>query len=341
MFSTTNTLELVLLLLASGVLVVAVARLVHLPPLIGYLIAGVALGPSALGLIPQSPEARYLAEFGVVFLMFSIGLEFSLGKIFQMRRAVFALGGTQVLLTFVAGFAGSLALSLGWKAGIVLGAALAMSSTAIVARMLSERMQLDTGHGREVMGILLFQDLAVVPFLVLVPALAGDEADIVPRLASAAGKAAVILFVLLFLGQRLMRSWFRMVARRKSNELFILNVLLITLGLERITAALHVSPIGDGSAETIFAMMNQGLMLLAGLTLIPALLIIIVGEIARIRSVAYYIVGGGIALAAIPFLARVGQSGSFVLPEQTIWQVFATAGFAGGFVYWLIAGRNT
>ena len=115
---------------------------------------------------------------------------------------------------------------------------------------------------------------------------------------------------------------------------------LITLGLERITVALHVNPIGDGSAETIFAMMNQGLMLLAGLTLIPALLIIIVGEIARIRSAAYYIVGGGIALTAIPFLTRVGQSGSFVLPEQTIWQVFATAGFVGGFVYWLIAGRN-
>lgn len=115
---------------------------------------------------------------------------------------------------------------------------------------------------------------------------------------------------------------------------------LITLGLERITAALHVNPIGDGSAETVFAMMNQGFMLLAGLTLIPALLIIIVGEVARIRSAAYYIVGGGIALAAIPFLARVGQSEAFVLPEQTIWQVFATAGFAGGFVYWLIAGRN-
>ncbi len=235
MFSTTNTLELVLLLLASGVLVVAVARLVHLPPLIGYLIAGVALGPSVLGLIPQTPQAHYLAEFGVVFLMFSIGLEFSLAKIFQMRRAVFGLGGTQVLLTFAAGFAGGLALSLGWKAGIALGAALAMSSTAIVARMLSERLQLDTPHGREVMGILLFQDLAVVPFLVLVPALAGDEVEIAPRLLSAGGKAVVILLVLLFVGQRLMRSWFRIVAGRKSNELFILNVLLITLGLAYVT----------------------------------------------------------------------------------------------------------
>ena len=231
----TNTLELVLILLASAVLVVAVFRLVHLPPLIGYLIAGVAVGPYALGLIPQSDQARYLAEFGVVFLMFSIGLEFSLAKMLQMRRAVFALGGSQVLITFAAGFAGSLALSLGWKAGIVLGAALAMSSTAIVARMLSERMQLDTPHGREVMGILLFQDLAVVPFLVLIPALAGEEADIAPRLLSAAGKAAIILLVLLFIGQRIMRTWFSVVAKRKSNELFILNVLLITLGLAYVT----------------------------------------------------------------------------------------------------------
>jgi CPA2 family monovalent cation:H+ antiporter-2 len=231
----TNTLELVLILLASAVLVVALARLLHLPPLIGYLIVGIAIGPYALGVIPDSAEARYLAEFGVVFLMFSIGLEFSLSKLFQMRREVFGLGGSQVLLTFVGGLAGCAATGMGWKAGVVLGSALAMSSTAIVARILAERMQLDTQHGREVMGMLLFQDLDVVPFLVLVPALAADEADIVPRLLAAAGKAALILVVLLFVGQRVMRRWFTVVARRHSQELFILNVLLITLGLAWVT----------------------------------------------------------------------------------------------------------
>jgi hypothetical protein len=115
---------------------------------------------------------------------------------------------------------------------------------------------------------------------------------------------------------------------------------LVTLGLERITAFLHVNPIGDEDVETIFAMLNHGVVLLASLTIIPTLLIVIVGEIARIRSLAYYVVGGGIALAAIPLLARMGQGGAVASPEALVWQVFATAGFAGGFVYWLIAGRN-
>jgi CPA2 family monovalent cation:H+ antiporter-2 len=231
----TNTLELVLVLLASAVLVVALFRLLHLPPLIGYLIAGVAIGPHALGWIPDSPEARYLAEFGVVFLMFSIGLEFSLPKMFQMRRVVFGLGGSQVVLTIACGMGGALLAGLGWKAGLVLGGALAMSSTAIVARMLAERAQLETPHGRDVMGMLLFQDLAVVPLLVIVPALAVTDASIGTNLAIAAAKAALILVLLLFVGQRIMRSWFHMVAKRRSHELFILNVLLVTLGLAYLT----------------------------------------------------------------------------------------------------------
>ena len=231
----TNTLELVLILLASAVLVVAVFRLLHLPPLIGYLIVGVSIGPHALGWIPESENGRHLAEFGVVFLMFSIGLEFSLARLSQMRRAVLGLGGLQVLSTMVCEVAGTVALGLGWKVGVVLGGALAMSSTAIVARMLADRMQLETPHGRDVIGMLLFQDLAVVPLLVVVPALGGDEAGIARSLLIAGAKAAVILLVLLFVGQRIMRPWFHLVARRRSQELFFLNVLLVTLGLAYLT----------------------------------------------------------------------------------------------------------
>ncbi len=122
--------------------------------------------------------------------------------------------------------------------------------------------------------------------------------------------------------------------------MFTTLAVLVTLGLERVTAFLHVHPVGDENVDTIFAMMDQGLMLAASVTIIPALLIVIVGEVARIRSFAYYVVGGGIALAAIPLLARYGQGGAIDAPEALVWQVFATAGFAGGFVYWLIAGRN-
>jgi len=115
---------------------------------------------------------------------------------------------------------------------------------------------------------------------------------------------------------------------------------IVTLGLERITGALHQQARQDDIVAGMMDLMNQGLILTTGLTIIPALLVVFVGEVARIRSALYYVAGGGAALAAIPLLARVGQAGGVVLPEQIVWQVFATAGFAGGFIYWLIAGRN-
>ena len=115
---------------------------------------------------------------------------------------------------------------------------------------------------------------------------------------------------------------------------------LVTLGLERITGALHISTRGGDAVETVLKLMNQGIVLTTGMTVIPALLVVLIGELASIRSATYYVAGGGAALAAIPLLAQIGKTGSFVLPEQIVWLVFATAGFAGGFVYWLLAGRS-
>jgi len=115
---------------------------------------------------------------------------------------------------------------------------------------------------------------------------------------------------------------------------------LMTLGLERVTTFLHVNPVIDEDPERIFAMLDQSLMIAASITLLPALLVVIVGEIARIRSLVYYVVGGGLSLAAIPLLASFGQSGTLDPSQAIVWQLFATAGFAGGLAYWLIAGRN-
>jgi len=238
-----NPLELVLVLLASAVLVVVLARSLYLPPMLGYLLVGVAIGPHALHWIPASEESGYahLAEFGVVFLMFSIGLEFSLPKLFNMRRVVFGVGMVQVLLTVFAPTLGALLLGLPWQLGFALGGALAMSSTAIVSKLLSERMQLESTHGREIIGVLLFQDLAVVPLLILIPALAQPAEHLAPVLALALAKAAVVLVLILFAGQKLMRGWFHIVARRRSHELFVLNVLLITLGLAWVTGLAGLS----------------------------------------------------------------------------------------------------
>jgi CPA2 family monovalent cation:H+ antiporter-2 len=230
-----HTLLLILLLLAASVVVVTICRNARLPPILGYLLVGIALGPHALAAVPDDAATRQLAEFGIVFLMFSIGLEFSLPQLRAMRRAVFGLGAAQVLITTIAGMAVVQLLGYGWKAGIVLGGALAMSSTAIVSKMLAERGELSTPHGRDVMGILLFQDLAVVLFLILIPALGGATGELGWSIGGALAKAILALSVILCLGQRPMRAWFRLVARQRSPELFVLNVLLVTLGMAEIT----------------------------------------------------------------------------------------------------------
>jgi CPA2 family monovalent cation:H+ antiporter-2 len=235
-------LELTLLLLGSAVLGVVVFRSLHLPPMLGYLAVGVLIGPHAFGLAAETGATHALAEFGVVFLMFSIGLEFSLAQLRAMRRIVFGLGLAQVVLTVVATVLGTLAFSMwmpglkvSWQAAFALGGALAMSSTAIVVKLLTERLELESEHGRRIIGILLFQDLAVVPLLILIPALAKNPEDLAPTLAWAAVKAAAVLALLLFFGQKLMRSWFTLVAKRRSQELFMRNLLMVTRGAAWIT----------------------------------------------------------------------------------------------------------
>ncbi len=241
MDTATNSLQSVLVLLASSVLAVAVCRALKLPAMIGYVVTGLALGPHALGLVSDRDEIRHLAEFGVVFLMFSIGLEFSLPKLVSMRRVVFGLGLAQVGVTIALGVAAALALGGSWQAGVALGGILAMSSTAVVSKLLAERLELESVHGRQVMGVLLLQDLAVVPLLVLIPALGQGADQIGIAVAIALGKAATALAVLLLVGPRLMRAWLGVVARRRSNELFVLNVLLITLLLAFVTGLAGLS----------------------------------------------------------------------------------------------------
>ena len=230
-----QTLQLILVLLGCAVVAVVICRLVRLPPILGYLIVGMAVGPNALAWVPDSADVRDLAEFGIVFLMFSIGLEFSLPQLKTMRRAVFGLGLAQVTITTLFAMVVVHLLGFGWQAGFALGGALAMSSTAIVSKMLAEKMELATPHGRDIMGILLFQDLAVVAFLIIIPALGKRAGDLAEELGLAALKAAIALTLILFAGQKPMRAWFHVVARQRSSELFMLNLLLITLGLAALT----------------------------------------------------------------------------------------------------------
>ncbi len=231
-----HILASVMVLLAAAVVVVVLCRMLRLPPILGYLVIGVVVGPYGLHWIPDNETTRFLGEFGIVFLLFSIGLEFSLGHMLAMRRAVFGLGFAQVVVTTLVGLAVFMFFIGRWQSGLVYAAAFAMSSTAIASKMLAERGELATRHGRDVMAILLFQDLAVVALLVVIPSLAHPGVEVASALGFAALKAVAVLVIIVFFGQKPVRAWFRLVARLRSPELFMLNLLLVSLGLATLTS---------------------------------------------------------------------------------------------------------
>ncbi|MFN7641447.1 MAG: cation:proton antiporter, partial [bacterium] len=194
-------LELTLVYLLAAVLGVVAFRSLRLPPMLGYLAVGVVIGPNALALAQNSTGVSHLAEFGVVFLMFAIGLEFNLPRLRAMRRHVFGLGLLQVLLTMAFTMVGSYLLELlvpglwdtSWQSALALSGVMAMSSTAIVVKLMADRLELESEHGKRVMGILLFQDLAVVPLLVLIPALGSPTNEMLSALGLALLKATALL----------------------------------------------------------------------------------------------------------------------------------------------------
>ena len=230
-----DTLPAILILLTSSVLAVALFRAFRLPAMLAYFVVGLALGPQTFGILPDTEANRELAEFGIVFLMFSIGLEFSLPQLYAMRRTVLGIGGAQVAITMTLIMGICILAGLSWPAALVIGGALTMSSTAIVSKLLVERLDLNSRHGLLSIGVLLFQDIAVVPLLVLIPALSAHTGDLATTLSVALLKAAAMLTFLFVFGKNLMNRWFGLVARQRSRELFVMNVLMVTLMLAYAT----------------------------------------------------------------------------------------------------------
>lgn len=230
-----HDLSPIVLVLLVAVLAVTACRSLRVPPMLGYLVVGFIAGPGVMHLIPEGPETEFLGEIGIVFMMFSIGLEFSLSKLRAMQRLVFGVGGSQVALTMLV-----IGIIVWWLsgsglAGFAVGGALALSSTAIVLKLLSERVEMAQQHGQLAVGVLLFQDLAVVPLLILLPAFAANSDQLGMDLGLALLKVIIVMSLLLVFGQRLMRPWFHMVASKRSSELFMINVLLVTLGIAYLT----------------------------------------------------------------------------------------------------------
>jgi len=232
----------ILILLAWAVAIVALFRRIHLPPVLGYLFVGTLIGPGGLGFIQSLEELSIFAEFGVVFLMFMIGLEFSFPRLMAMKRALLGLGGLQVLTcTLTAGLAGWY-FGLSPQTAFIAAGALALSSTVVVAKQLSEQNELHTVHGHLSISILLFQDLAAVLFLIIIPAMGRrEESSLFIPLFFALVKGIGVTVALALAGQWILRPLLHEVAKAHSTELFMLAVLLVALSAAWITQQLELS----------------------------------------------------------------------------------------------------
>jgi monovalent cation:H+ antiporter-2, CPA2 family len=242
-----DPLTQVLLLLAAALLVVAIARRLGLPAILGYLVVGTLLGPFAFGLINESGTTRLLAELGVVFLLFTLGLEFSWPRMVAMRREVFGLGTAQVVATTAVVSTLAVAAGVDWPAAIVIGGAVAMSSTAIILQQLTEQSELNRTHGRIAFSVLLFQDLAVVPFLVLAGVLSVDGQEFSLRsLSVTVGLGVLAVGVVLLAGRYLLRPLLYEIAHSRVRELFTLAVLFVALASAWTSHAAGVSMAAGG-----------------------------------------------------------------------------------------------
>jgi CPA2 family monovalent cation:H+ antiporter-2 len=233
-------IESLVVIVASAV-AVGLVRRIGFPPIVGYLVAGLAIGPHGLGILAPSDGTAFLSELGIVLLMFMVGLEFSLPKMIAARTTVFGAGGLQVGLTTLVVAAGAILFGADWQAAVVMGGVVAMSSTAITLKQLSDDGELGSQHGRLAVGILLFQDLATLPFLVLV-GMEGDgdvSALTLLRQLLIAGVAFVIIAVVARPAFRRALSW---AAQARSGELFLLCSLMLAVGTAAAAHAAGLSP---------------------------------------------------------------------------------------------------
>jgi CPA2 family monovalent cation:H+ antiporter-2 len=232
----------ILILLAASVCVVAAVRKLALPAILGYLAVGMLLGPHALALAASNATTQLLADFGVVFLVFTLGLEFSLPRLVAMRWEVLGVGGAQVLMTTgIVAAGGVLLFHIAPVVAVVIGGAVAMSSTAIIIAQLTEQSENNRTHGRLAVAICLFQDLSFPLFLALVSALNGSQSADAAHILNAVGIAVLALLLVLAAGRWLLRPLFLMIASVRSPELFSLAVLLAVLASAWATQAVGLS----------------------------------------------------------------------------------------------------
>ena len=229
----------ILILLFASVAIVIIFKQFGLSPALGYLVAGAAIGPFGFGILTSTETTKSIAELGIVFLLFAIGLELTFGRLIAMKKYVLGFGSLQVVLTSVAIWAiCHFLLHLSNETAIVIGSALSLSSTAIVMQVIEENAEQSTRVGRLSFSILLMQDLAVIPILVLFPLLAKSDVKISSALGEAFLNAAIAMVVIFAVGRLLLRPIYRLIAEAKSNVLFLSYTLIVVLGSSYLSSRL-------------------------------------------------------------------------------------------------------
>ncbi|HSM14497.1 MAG TPA: cation:proton antiporter, partial [Thermoanaerobaculia bacterium] len=228
-------------ILVAAVAVVLVCLKLRVPPVAGLLVAGAAIGPSGLGWVTDPAEVRRFAEIGVVLLLFVIGLEFSRERIRELGRTVAIGGSLQTLLTFAAGAGAALAFGRPLRVAVLVGFVVCLSSTALVLKLLGDRDELGSLHGRAAFGILIFQDLLVVPLLVAVPALGGARSDSLGELGRRLGLGLLLVAAAALLGRWVLPRVLGLASRRRSREAFLLTAIAACLGMAWWTESLGLS----------------------------------------------------------------------------------------------------
>ncbi len=231
------------ILLSLAVFIVAISRRLHFPPILGYIIVGIIVGPNGYGWIEKEENITLMAEFGIVFLLFAIGLEFSFTQMMSMRKQVFGLGTAQVFTTAIMVYIIAKIAGLDDNTSVVIAGAFALSSTAIVIKQLTEQSEIQSRHGRSAVGVLIFQDIMAIPLLILIPTLAMNESEaaLTWSLTYAFLKGVLVVVIMHLIGKYLLRPLFHEVASAKSQELFTLTVLTVAISSAAFTEEMGLS----------------------------------------------------------------------------------------------------
>src|SRR5436309_5200814 len=283
------------IIFAGSLLVILVFHRVKLPALPGFIVAGVLLGPNALGLISDAHQVESLAEVGVILLLFTIGIEFSLSRLREMGRQVVAGGGAHVGLTVVLSCALAMALHLSWRVSVLLGFLVALSSTAIVLKGLTDKGEIDAPHGRLATGVLIFQDLCVVPIMLVLPFLAGKAEGGATGLLIALAKAALVVVGVIIAARTIVPRALAEILKTRSRELFLIAVILIGTLTALGTAAAGASlALGAFLAGLIISESDYGYQALAELMpfrdIFISLFFVAVGMLVQLDTIRAHIV---------------------------------------------------